>query len=120
LKKEEEYIQEFARIFQAKFKYLIEKAVKNKKDFMHQNDLIQEVIQHANHCRKLTSKMPEFHKTYSSLAEYLNNDQNTCPFVLTGPSGAGKSSIMAFVAKKVIYKIFKILFMIILFKTSGN
>jgi guanylate kinase len=50
--------------------------------------------------------MPEFHKTYSSLAEYLNNDQNTCPFVLTGPSGAGKSSIMAFVAKKVIYKIF--------------
>jgi hypothetical protein len=33
LKKEEEYIQEFARIFQAKLKCLIEKAVKNKKDY---------------------------------------------------------------------------------------
>jgi hypothetical protein len=31
LRKEEEYIQEFARIFQAKFKYLIDKAVKNKR-----------------------------------------------------------------------------------------
>ena len=107
LKKEEEYIHEFARLFHEKFKYLVEKAVENKKDFTNQNDLIQEVIQHASHCRKLTSKMPEFHKMYSSLEEYVNNDQNTCPFVLTGPSGAGKSSLMAFVAKKVIHMNFK-------------
>ena len=85
LKKEEEYIHEFARLFHEKFKYLVEKAVENKKDFTNQNDLIQEVIQHASHCRKLTSKMPvnyqkiikKFHKMYSSLEEYLNNDQNT-------------------------------------------
>ena len=50
--------------------------------------------------------MPESHKMYSSLKEYLNNDQNTCPFVITGPSGAGKSSLMAFVAKKVFYLYF--------------
>jgi hypothetical protein len=53
LKKKEEYIQEFAELFQEKFKYLVEKAVKNKKYLMNQNDLIKEVIQHANHCRTL-------------------------------------------------------------------
>ena len=104
--KETEYIQEFSRLFQEKFKYLVEKAVKNKKDFKNQNDLIQEVFQHANHSRKLTSKMPHFHKMFSCLVEYLNNDQNSCPFVLTGPSGVGKSSLMAFLAKKVIHMYF--------------
>ena len=69
---------------------------------MNQNDLIQEVIQHVNHCRNLTNQMPDSHKMYSSLANYLEGDQNTCPFVLAGPSGSGKSSLMAFVAKKVI------------------
>ena len=106
MKEAEECIQEFSRLFQDKFKYLVEKAVENKKYLINQNDLIQEVIQHANHCRTLTSKMPHDHEMYSSLKEYLNNDQNTCPFVLTGPSGAGKSSLMAFVSKKVIHMYF--------------
>jgi DNA replication protein DnaC len=82
---------------------LVKKAVETRKDFINQNDLIQEVIQHASHCQKLTSKMSESHKIHSSIAEYLNNDQNTSPFILTGPSGAGKSSLMAFVVKKVIH-----------------
>ena len=68
---------------------------------MNRNDLIQEVIQHANHCRNLTKKMPDSHKMYPSLSNYLEDDMNTCPFVLAGPSGSGKSSLMAFVAKKV-------------------
>jgi hypothetical protein len=49
-----------------------------------------------------------FHRMYFSLAEYLNDDQNTIPFVLTGPSGAGKSSLMAFAAKKVFHTNFSI------------
>ena len=66
------------------------------------DDLIQEVIQHANHCKNLTEKMPETHPMYSRIDNYIKDDQNSCPFVLTAPSGAGKSSLMAFVAKKVI------------------
>ena len=101
-------------MFQEKFKYLVEKAVENKKDFMNKSDLIQEVIHHANHCKTLRSKMPNFHKMFSSLEEYLNDDQNTRPYVLTGPSGSGKSSLMAFVAKKVIYiPVFYILMIIL-------
>ena len=46
--------------------------------------------------------MPDFHQMHSNLANYLNDDQNTCPYVLTGTSGSGKSSLIAFVAKKVI------------------
>ncbi len=73
--------------------------IKNNDD---QDDLIQEVIQHANHCKNLTEKMSETHTMYSRIDNYIKDDQNSCPFVLTAPSGAGKSSLMAFVAKKVI------------------
>ena len=101
LKKDEEYVQEFTELFKKKFKNLVEKAIENKKELTNQNDLIQEIIQHANHCRNLTQKMPDSHKMYPSLSNYLEDDMNTCPFVLAGPSGSGKSSLMAFVAKKV-------------------
>ena len=57
MKKDEEYVQEFAELFKEKFKYLVSKAIENKKELMNQNDLIQEVIQHANHCRNLTKKI---------------------------------------------------------------
>ena len=100
---EDKYIQEFAKIFEEKVKYLVQQAIENKTEFINQNDLNQEVIQHANHCINLTKKMSDSHKMYSGLANYLMDDQNTCPFVLAGPSGAGKSSLMAFVAKKVIF-----------------
>ena len=101
LKKDEEYIQEFAELFKEKFKYLVAIAIENNKALMNRNDLIREVIQHANHCRNLTKKIPGSHKMYPSLSNYLEDDMNTCPFVLAGPSGSGKSSLMAFVAKKV-------------------
>ena len=78
------------------------KDFKNQKDFENQNDIIQEVIQHSNYCRYLSTKMPEFHLMYSFIADYLNDDQNTCPLVLTGPSNACKSLLMALIAKKVI------------------
>jgi len=73
--------------------------IQNKEN---KDDFIQEVIQHANHCKNLTEKMPETHTMYSRIDNYIKDDQNSCPFVLTAPSGAGKSSLMAFVAKKVI------------------
>ena len=87
--KKEEYIQNFAELFDKKFKYLLSKTIEKNKEFINQNDLIQEVIQHANHCRNLTKKMPDSHKMYSSLNNYLNDDQNTRPFILAGPSGSG-------------------------------
>jgi hypothetical protein len=77
----------------------LNQVIKNKDD---QDDLIQEVIQHANHCKNLIEKMSETHPIYSRIDNYIKDDQNSCPFVLTAPSGAGKSSLMAFVAKKVI------------------
>ena len=81
---------------------MVLKAVEKKKDFNYQKDIIQEVIQHSNYCRYLSTKMPEFHLMYSFIADYLNDDQNTCPLVLTGPSNACKSLLMALIAKKVI------------------
>ena len=77
----------------------LNQVIKNKEN---QDDLIQEVIQHANHCKNLTEKMPDSHNLHSRIDNYIKDDQNSCPFVLTAPSGAGKSSLMAFVAKKVI------------------
>ena len=63
--------------------------------------LIQEVIEHANRANKLTKQMHDYHNDYELINNYLRDNDNTCPFVITGLSGAGKSSFMAFVAKKV-------------------
>ena len=112
MKKDEEYILEFSKQFEGKVKYLVQEAVDNKKEFMKQNDLIQEVIQHANHCRNLTKKMADSHEMNCSLANYLEDDINACPFVLAGPSGSGKSSLLAFVAKTVIRFVFLFLYLL--------
>ena len=66
-----------------------------------QSALIQEVIEHANRANKLTKQMHDYHNDYELINNYLRDNDNTCPFVITGLSGAGKSSFMAFVAKKV-------------------
>jgi hypothetical protein len=108
VKKEEEYIQEFSKLFQENFKLLVEKAVKNRKYCINQNDLVQEVIHHVDHYRRLTNKMSESHIMHSGLAKYLNDDQNKSSFILTEPSGAGKSSIMAFVVKEVFQMNFSV------------
>jgi DNA replication protein DnaC len=120
LSKEQEYIQRFNKLFQEKFKNLIEKAVEKKHIFKYQNDLIQEVIHHSNQCITLASKMPAFHEMFSCLAEYLNDDQNRSPFILTGTSGAGKSSLMAFVAIQVIHMNFLNILNILLSKDKEN
>ena len=79
---------------------LNEEADRNKLS-PNQSDLIQEVIEHANRANKLTEQMPDNHNDYELVNNYLRDNDNTCPFVITGLSGAGKSSLMAFVAKKV-------------------
>ena len=81
-------------------KLVNEEAARNKLS-SNQSVLIQEVIEHANRANKLTKQIPEYHNDYELVNNYLRDNENTCPFVITGSSGAGKSSLMAFVAKKV-------------------
>ena len=66
------------------------------------NELQQEILQHASNCNNLTNRMESFeHKKYELVEKYILDKKNNCPFVITGPSGVGKSTLMAYIAKKV-------------------
>ena len=52
--------------------------------------LLQEILHHAKHAERLTSKMNYTKNQYSDVEKYLLNYSNS-PFLIAGPSGAGKS-----------------------------
>ena len=90
-------------------KELIEKAIRNSNNNLNQSVFTQEIIQHAKHCIKLTSKMDYNQNQYSEIEKYILDEDNNCPFVITGSSGAGKSSLLAYVAKMVNKNRFKLI-----------
>ena len=94
-------MKEFRQTFKNAIERLIIDEIERDKLLSSTNDLIQEVIEHANRANKLKSKMLDHHNDYEPLNNYLRDDANNSPFILTGSSGSGKSSLMAFAAKKV-------------------
>ena len=98
--KDENYWKDFGDKFKNSIEQLIIEEVDRRKNVIN-DDLIQEIIEQADHANKLTNKMPDHHNDYEFVKQYIKDDNNKCPLVITGSSGAGKSSLMAFAAKKV-------------------
>ena len=93
------------KLFGEKFKTginaLIKREIENRKTNITQSSFNEEILHHAKHCSNLNNKTLLNNELYSKLEEYILDEKNDCPFLLTGLSGAGKSSLMGYVVKKV-------------------
>ncbi len=95
------YFQNFGRIFQEGIVSLIQNEIEEIDNL----GIDQEILQQARHCNNLTNRMDKFqHEKYYVVENYILDNKNNCPFLITGSSGVGKSTLMGFIAKKVISK----------------
>ena len=92
----------FGEQFKIGVNSLIKREYENNGDNFNQSQLYQEILHHAKRSQNLTSQIASECQEFSIIENYILDDKNRSPFVLTGASGCGKSTLMAFVAKKVI------------------
>jgi hypothetical protein len=95
-KKDENYFKNFASHYLKLFENLIEKFVQNY-PVIEKPTLFDDVIYHLNYINlnKLKEIASGSEKIMKELSDYVFDDNNRQPFILTGPLGSGKTSCLA-------------------------
>lgn len=95
-KKDENYLKNFASHYLKLFESLIEKFVQNN-PVVEKRTLLDDVIYHFNYINlnKIKEIASGSEKIMKELSDYVFDDNNRQPFILTGPLGSGKTSCLA-------------------------